>query len=215
MPTQNTSGHAPAVSIRPLTTADLREVAGVQRAAFPESAVSQLGLEACRRFFEWLLVGPHDSVGLGAYAGGRLVGFCFGGVWRGVGPGFVRRNRAFLVLLVCLRPWLLGSSFFRERLRIGARFLRRPKPGPAGPPGSLQHTFGIQSIAVHPDSRRQGIARLLLVEIEKIAAERSHPLLSLNVHTDNTAAIQLYERAGWEKYQKGAIWMGHMVKKLP
>lgn len=61
-----------------------------------------------------------------------------------------------------------------------------------------RHFARIYSIAVHPQHRGQGLARLLLAQLEERA--RHNPgiaRLSLEVHPDNKAAGSLYESCGY------------------
>ncbi len=74
---------------RNLEAADLPALVEIHKAAFPDSALTRLGREAIRRYYEWQLIGPHDVVALGARQGPDLVGFCFGGTFRGATVGWV------------------------------------------------------------------------------------------------------------------------------
>ncbi len=53
------------------------------------------------------------------------------------------------------------------------------------------------SLAVHPDVRRQGLGRTLLRGFETRAAARAASRAFLEVAADNTAALSLYQAAGW------------------
>jgi len=57
----------------------------------------------------------------------------------------------------------------------------------------------ITTLDVHPDTRRQGIARLLLAEAERRAARSGASSMHLHVHTGNLAAVRFYESAGYEQ----------------
>ncbi|CAG0992531.1 hypothetical protein ANRL4_02561 [Anaerolineae bacterium] len=48
-----------------LTTSVLPFVVQIHRAAFPDSALTKLGAEAVRRYYLWLMTGPHDAVNVG------------------------------------------------------------------------------------------------------------------------------------------------------
>ena len=57
----------------------------------------------------------------------------------------------------------------------------------------------ITNIAVHPDYRRQGIAKKLLESAIREAEKRGLSLLTLEVRQSNTAAISLYEKYGFRR----------------
>lgn len=56
----------------------------------------------------------------------------------------------------------------------------------------------IESIAVDPDFRRQGIGRRLLAEMIEAILKRGVNLVILEVRPSNKAAIKLYEKFGFE-----------------
>lgn len=205
-----------SIQIEPLNLGQLDEVAKIHREAFPESAITKLGQEAIRRYYLWLLDGPHDRVALGALVNGQLVGFILGGVFRGALQGYLRRNKFFLARQVLLQPWLLSNEIFRDRLRLGWRsLLRKRKPTsssePAGP--TKVPKFGFLSYAVHPEHR--GAAGLMLLyEAERIAREQKVSEITLTVHTDNHRLATMYERMGYRKTEENGVWRGSMLKTL-
>jgi ribosomal protein S18 acetylase RimI-like enzyme len=56
----------------------------------------------------------------------------------------------------------------------------------------------VWKLMVAPDARRRGVARALMREAERIAAERGRTLLNLDTATDGGAA-ELYESLGWTR----------------
>lgn len=58
----------------------------------------------------------------------------------------------------------------------------------------------LYSIAVDPTVRGQGLGTCLLVAAEAAARARGATGLALEVRTDNVVAIQLYERAGYQRF---------------
>lgn len=202
-----------------LEPADLPAVARCHLAAFPDSALSKLGTEAVRRYYEWQLLGPHDSVALAAILDGELVGFCFGGVFRGALSGFVRKNRQFLAWRILTHPWLVANPLVRDRLKLSTRVLRwtakKSAPNNARREASEQRTsFGILAIAVHPDTQGLGIGKMLMQEAERIALQGGFQSMHLTVATDNLQAIGFYERQGWKKHTTTDEWTGQMRKTL-
>ncbi len=205
-----------ALAIRPLAAGDLPAAAALHLRAFPDSALTALGRESVRRYYDWQLTGPHEAIALGAFVDGALAGFFFGGLFRGAMSGFLRRNRRHLALRVATHPWLLANPLFRERLTSGLRILRRfsqpaAAPGPAAPKPRL---FGILSIAVDPRLHGRGIGARLMQEAEACARQRNFPEMQLTVSPENSQAIRFYEGLGWRKEPPGPAWTGEMRKTL-
>ncbi|MEX0682539.1 MAG: ribosomal protein S18-alanine N-acetyltransferase [Dehalococcoidia bacterium] len=57
----------------------------------------------------------------------------------------------------------------------------------------------IVTIAVRDSHRRRGVGELLLLATMDLARERAQPLVTLEVRVSNIAAIQLYEKYGFEQ----------------
>jgi hypothetical protein len=98
------------VQIRFLIIQDLPQVAKIHMATFPESFLSALGDEVVRRYYEWQLMGPHETTALGVFAQDTLQGFCFGGIFRGAMNGFLRTNRFYLIGKILTHPWIIMNS---------------------------------------------------------------------------------------------------------
>jgi ribosomal protein S18 acetylase RimI-like enzyme len=205
------------ISIRELNTADLPSVVAIHRAAFPESAFTLLGEEAVRRYYLWLMEGPHDAVALGAFRAGDLAGFCYAGVYRGALSGYLRENRRFLMTRLMVRPWLISNPIFRARLLTGVRVFKRfsrPSPSAEPPPQPEVRSFGILSIAVHPERQGLGVGKRLMEEAERRARRDNFPQMHLSVHMDNQQAVSFYDRLGWERILVEGEWAGKMRKPL-
>ena len=199
-----------SIAIRSLGVPDLPDVATVHIAAFPTSALTKFGHEAVRRNYESLMLGPHDVVAIGAFIGTEPIGFCFGGVFQGELSNFLRKNRMFLVWHVLTHPWLVTNPIFRKRLNLGMRVLRRPDRLS----DELAHSFGIQSIAVHPRYQGLNVGKLMMQAIEELAYQRGFREMHLTVNRDNDQAVRFYERTGWKKSLKDGVWNGMMRKAL-
>ncbi len=210
-----------AVHLRTLEGADLARVSEIHLAAFPNSALSMLGAEAVRRYYEWLLTGPHDCLALGASVKTDIVGFCFAGVFKGAMSGFLQNNRAFLFGRILTRPRLWMNPLFRERATVGVRILRRFGQQPPSTPSAAARSgakpvspFGILAVTVHPDSHGQGIGKALMFEAERTARRRDFKEMQLTVQISNHRAISFYESLSWEKSFHQAVWHGEMRKAL-
>ena len=57
----------------------------------------------------------------------------------------------------------------------------------------------VLTVGVLPEYLRQGIATHFMAELEKWSIAKQAPAMMLEVGTENTAAITLYEKLGYEK----------------
>jgi len=206
----------PPVRIRAVTHADLPAIARIHCAAFPRGALVALGPGAVERYYDWQLEGPHDAIAIVAEYGGAVSGYCFAGVHRGALSGFLRRHRAYLLARVLMRPWLLGSPLFRQRLQAGVmtQLKRRHTSPPTMPPKPPERHFGVLAIAVDPQAEGRGIGTLLMQESERVARERHFPVVALTVEPGNERAVRFYERLGFSKASDEGSWTGVMRKGL-
>jgi ribosomal protein S18 acetylase RimI-like enzyme len=201
-------------AVKPVGRDDLPSLARVHRQAFPESALSLLGVEAVRRYYDWQLRGPHDAVALGAFHGPELIGFCVAGVFRGALSGFLRANRLFLARVLLTRPGLLSSAVVRDRARRGAAAVARSRSSRTTATTATGPAFGILAVGVAPAYRRQGIGRQLVEAAEGAARERGLDRITLTVDVTNVEAIAFYEALGWERPVPGAGWTGRMDRRV-
>ncbi len=218
MASSQTSGAQRRIEVRSLGREQLDLVATVHRAAFPESALSVLGTETVRRYYDWQLAGPHESVALGAFVDGELGGFCVGGIFRQKMSGYLSKNRWFLAAQLARHPWLIRRAGFRERLVAALRIVKLlplPKNGVPLYQDSDPTSFGILSIAVQPRHQGLGLGRLLMSEAETVAKRRGFRKMNLSVKVSNHQAIRFYERQEWQRRPSPeAEWNGEMTKCL-
>lgn len=208
-----------SISIRGLETIDLPAMTKIHQAAFPDAALTRLGAETVRLYYEWQMCGPHESVSIGAFSGTDMVGFCVGGVFKGAVSGFVKRNRKHLIMRVVAKPWLLFSGEFRDRMASGIKALLTRstaprKPSAATPPSVMPSSFGILAICTHPQVQGGGAGKALMAAAERIASERGFSKMNLSVHPSNIKAAAFYDRLGWLRTPPGAEWRGAMYKIL-
>ncbi len=84
----------------------------------------------------------------------------------------------------------------------GIRFFIYEKDGKTVGYVGLQRVLDegyITNIAVSPDCRRQGIAKALLSELDRLAESLSLSFISLEVRGSNSAAISLYTALGYKR----------------
>lgn len=195
-------------------------MAAVHRRAFPEAILTRLGHEPVRRYYEWLLTGPHDAHLLGAFEGGTLVGYCFGGRFHGSLTGFLREHPAHLAWRLAVRPSAVLEILRRfspaqlARLTRAVLRFRAPRPGtpPAAVPDPKTFSFGILAIAVDPVAHGRGVGRALMERSEEEALRRGYRWMHLTVHPGNRPAVRFYEKQGWTP--AGDPWEGRMTKRI-
>jgi diamine N-acetyltransferase len=66
----------------------------------------------------------------------------------------------------------------------------------------------IEAIFIHPDFRKQGIGMDLMKEAEKVALQKNHTYIDLQVWENNASAFKLYVNSGFHTVEK------RMVKKI-
>ncbi|MBA3394637.1 MAG: GNAT family N-acetyltransferase [Deltaproteobacteria bacterium] len=178
--------------------------------------MTQLGHEALRRYYRWLLEGPHQSTVLGVFERDRLAGYSFGGIFNGALTGFLRENRTFLALRVVTHPWLIANPLFRNNIRLALRLLVPRRPAASAPARAPEPpAYGILSIAVDPGRQGQGIGQLLMRQNEQVARAAGFARMILSVTPTNAQAVRFYERDGWERELVDGAWSrGVMTKRL-
>jgi ribosomal protein S18 acetylase RimI-like enzyme len=206
------------VVVGPIARDSLPKVVEIHREAFPEGAITRLGAEAVRRYYDWQFVGPHDAHFLGAWLGEEFVGFCFCGQFREALRGFLARNRYFLAGCLLLRPWLLSHAEIRSAVVSAVRRLIARDTSKevltADSPADEQQDFGILSIAVAARCRRLGVGAKLMEEAETIARSKGFDAIGLTVHPDNTPAVRFYEKLGWTRVTRNGSWQGRMTRRF-
>jgi len=209
--------------IAPIARDQIADVVALHTRAFPDAALTAFGAEALRRYYRWLLDGPHDAALVGAWQD-ALVGFCAAGVFRGAMSGFLRAHRGYLAARILRHPGLALNPLIRDRiataLKITLRFSRlaRRAPAAAEQAAAPRPSFGVLSIATDPRVRGAGVGRALMHEAEARARRLGHARMTLTVHPDNTRAVRFYEQLGWVCARgPGAAtgpWTGTMVREL-
>ncbi len=203
--------------IAPARRDDLEAVARLHARAFPDAAITAFGPEAVRRYYEWLLEGPHEAALMLAWRRDQLVGFCASGFFRGAMRGFLRANRVYLASRILRHPSLLRTELVRERIALAVqltwRFSRARKARPSEPQDVRR--FGVLSIATDPTAQGSGAGRALMGEAEQRARRDGYAAMVLTVHPENARAVRFYEQLGWERrLVNGDRWAGNMEKRL-
>lgn len=66
----------------------------------------------------------------------------------------------------------------------------------------LPDYLDITNVSVDPDYKRQGIATILLNELERRALDYETPSIFLEVNVNNLAAINLYKKHGYKELKR-------------
>lgn len=206
----------PRLLLRELVPADLDRVAALHRDAFPDSVLGRLGAEAVRRNYVWQLTGPHDVTALVAAQDDRVVGFLFGGVFRGSTVGFVKREKWFLLRQVLAHPRILLRGVSWDRFRTATRLLARRSPPSSGVSTTPSvRSFGVLAIAVDPATQGTGVGAALMGEARRRAEALGFERMHLSVRPDNERARGFYRSLGWiESPEPDGTWVGRMVCRL-
>jgi len=207
----------PAVQVREMHEGDLDVVAALHVAAFPNSVLGRLGVDAVARNYRWQLNGPHDLTALVARADDRIVGFLLGGIFRGSTIGFVKAERWFLARRVLRHPELLLRGVGWKRVTLGLRLLaRRSTPAASEVPAAVPvRSFGVLAIAVDPDAQSRGVGGALMAEATRRAQSSAFVSMHLTVHPSNTSAVAFYRSLGWTPVDDAdGSWSGQMTLRL-
>ena len=94
--------------------------------------------------------------------------------------------------------WQHGFVFLHDGRVVGSV---GAQPSDSGP-----KTYLIANLAVHPDFRRQGIARQLMLAALSKAARHGARCVVLQVNEDNGEAIPLYEELGFDALTTRTTW---------
>ncbi len=133
-----------------------------------------------------------------------LVALCFKHNMDAEGQRYVQhmrdasRNRRFLNWASNSLP--LTGYVWEDQKKIVGNISLVPfrKPG--------KTIFLLANIAVHPDYRRKGIARLLTEEGMNYAHQRKAESIWLQVEEENLGAVKLYENLGFRTRARRTVW---------
>ena len=139
-------------------------------------------------------------------------GIVSGGVFKAALVGFIMHNKFIILKSILLKPSIVFNwhNIIKIKMQFLPYFLKKLLP--------LKHKnlennekikyFGILAIAITPEFKRQGIGKLLIDDFESTAKKKGFNNLRLSVDVENLAAINFYEKLGWEKFQKIICGMG-------
>lgn len=98
-------------------------------------------------------------------------------------------------------PWNNPVQDIERKLKVGPElFLVGVKDGNivASVMGGYDgHRGWINYLAVHPEHRRKGLGKKIMLEVEKCIKEKGCPKINLQVRTLNSDAIEFYQAIGF------------------
>ena len=206
------------IQINKLDYSSLYEVSEIHLASFRNSALSKLGKEVVLRYYQRQLKDSSKLHAIGAYMDGKMIGYCFGGIFGGAVSDYLYKNKAFLIKQLLLRPWLLLSPTYFRKVLGGLlaliNFTRNKNRAIAGQAAPEPNDFWILSIASSPKARGLGVGKRLMEYSEEYARNQDFKKMFLTVNPKNTNAIRFYEHIGWVKDANTQNWQGRMKKDL-
>lgn len=183
--------------IRELNVDDLTKVAEVHQSAFRGSALSKLGKEVVRRYYEWQIKGPNECYAIGAFKNEKLIGFCFSGIFRDSLSGFLNKNKGYLITRLMTHPWLIFNPIITNRISLAMKTIKKARSININYQQKIKPTtFSILSIATDPKLQNQGVGKELMKKCEERSIAMGIYLMRLTVHIDNIKAIHFYQNLG-------------------
>ena len=129
-------------------------------------------------------------------------------------PGRTRRSRRLAAIAALDRAAFgaraLDEPALRDALDATPNARLRVCGAPAHPLGyAITGVAGwrayVQRLGVHPDARRRGLARVLLIDGLRWAERRGARTVVVNTHPENVGARALYESAGFVALPDGLV----------
>ncbi|GEM_PF-1141377 len=213
----NCSKNMPDINIREIVDNDLKEIAEIHKLAFSESFLTALGVEAIKRYYLYQSINNTKVYSLVAVLEKKIIGFCFGGVYRNSLGGYLKRNFFYLCLLLIFKPFIIFKKGFFPTIKIALISMMFPhylKTSNDLQASEIEEkAFTILSICVLPQFKGLGVAQAMMLKSEEKARELGFDMMRLTVHKDNLRAINFYKRLGYVEYKDEYGSIG-MVKKL-
>jgi GNAT superfamily N-acetyltransferase len=211
----------PELRVRPITDPEMPAVAALEEHAFHDTLFSLLGRDFIVKYYAWQIPRSRVSILLGAWTGGKLVGFSYGGVFPHSLREFYREYFWQAAGCLATRPWKICSPIILKRVvstvagvgrRARNQFFHEPRSELIVPDSS---SFCIGRVAVDPSHRRQGVAKRLFAEMELRAAALGFLKMHLFVDGRNVPAISCYHAMGWKtaSTRQGSVTMSKVVDR--
>ncbi len=182
----------------------ITNLATIQRAAFPNSFASKLGLNFIKKNIEWYV---NNKQGYIFYLkkDGVIVGFV-GAYERnsiqqpGSTSQIFRYSFFTAILSACFHPHLfLNKTYFKKSLYIFKFFknlLAHPEIN-SGLKTSFSPYVGLVVIAIAPEYQGHGYGKILLGEFDTFVSNKGYNLGKLSVEKSNISANKAYRKSGW------------------
>jgi ribosomal protein S18 acetylase RimI-like enzyme len=196
---------------------DVSAIASLHRLAFPDYFLTHLGARFLQLFYREFVNGQ-DSFCVVAVQGERLIGVTAATLNSAALYRRFYRNRFPQLAAIVLTQWLRNGYVRREigkrALHVGLAF-RALIPKHAAKRDLANRDSGVScrllSIAVHPDSRGQGVASRLTFHLFGLLRARDVNRVGLSVFPENTVAMRFYRKNGWlvERVTPTSVYLYH------
>lgn len=150
----------------------------------------------------------------------ELLEICFGGTMDEAGRATIRELRA-LSRAGSLATWINRFDRLLGGLQQGfvwlddGRLIGNTTVTPANYPRSMGRGALIANVAVHPDYRRRGLARMLMEASLDLLRAQGNRFAVLQVDADNDGAQHLYEGLGFRAERTFTRWQRSSHQRTP
>jgi len=192
-----------AFSVMPAKIQHLESLVDCHIRSFPESFMTALGKRFIRCFYQFCIEADHILL-VAVDGDGCVIGCVCGGpsdLTQAFNRKYLLRHihtvlgRAVINRRVRRGLWPHIKAFGRRIMRIGRRRAdKQPDSNtqPSAPCASLL------SICTDPRARGMGVAGRLIESFEQQSIHRHYGSIRLSAHSDNTAAVHLYKKRGYD-----------------
>ena len=195
--------------IRFATKDDLKELAKVHSAAFPDSFTTKVGMDFVRKSLEWYLSDDKKFI-LCILDNNKPVGYCGclmvdGNTEMGSTSATIQYAFKEAIKGIMMKPWLLFHPELSKNYKLIFKNIKRkifpPKKKTSSAPKAntirRERSVGIVGIGISPDYYGKGFGSQLQEAAEAEALKRGFTQMHLTVRKDNERAIKSYKRNGW------------------
>ncbi|SRR6266498_3942137 len=187
------------VAVVPMNEDAVPAVVKLHFDAFAGYMNTRIGHAYVRAFIKWFRHAENAISLVAIDSNGKVVGYVVGAPL-GYNRSINRDLFWTAVVGIIIRPWLLLSDHFRRRLVGRLRLLLGYSAADNAPPLLPQPTMSLVAIAVSPSAFGRKIGLRLMRAFERRSRDLQMRSLQLSVYMENSAAIRLYKKCGWQPF---------------